>query len=283
MIFPRIAALSEVLWSPKEVRTWDDFSRRIQMFMKRYDLMGINYAKSAFCVTAKTEIDTAKNQFAVNLSGEFPNLEIRYTTDNNEPNNLSALYSSPVVIDKTTTLKAITFVNNTPVNKSISKTFNINKATFKPVNYLIPYSNEYMGSGKLTLVNGISGSTNYSDGEWQAWAGDNMNVVIDLQDTTEIHHISVGTIQNTGAWIFFPKKIDFYVSMDGLYYRKIAESLNIVDPLSDGIQLQKYSASFTAVNARYVKVYAHSIGKCPKGHVGAGQAAWLFADEISVE
>ena len=53
MTFPRIAAMAEALWSPKEVRNWDDFSRRIQLFMKRYDQMGINYSKSAFKETTK--------------------------------------------------------------------------------------------------------------------------------------------------------------------------------------------------------------------------------------
>ena len=51
MTFPRIAAMAEALWSPKEVKNWDDFYRRIQTFTKRYDQMGINYAKSAFKVT----------------------------------------------------------------------------------------------------------------------------------------------------------------------------------------------------------------------------------------
>ena len=30
MIFPRLAALSETLWSPKESRNWEDFSTRIE-------------------------------------------------------------------------------------------------------------------------------------------------------------------------------------------------------------------------------------------------------------
>ena len=54
MTFPRIAAMAEALWSSKEVKNWDDFYRRIQTFTKRYDQMGINYAKSAFKVTPTT-------------------------------------------------------------------------------------------------------------------------------------------------------------------------------------------------------------------------------------
>ncbi len=48
MTFPRIAAMAEALWSPKEVRNWDNFLLRIQLFTRRYDFQGINYSKSAF-------------------------------------------------------------------------------------------------------------------------------------------------------------------------------------------------------------------------------------------
>ena len=60
MTFPRIAAMSEALWSSKEVKNWDDFYRRIQLFTKRYDQMGINYAKSAFKTGGKTAEQVTK-------------------------------------------------------------------------------------------------------------------------------------------------------------------------------------------------------------------------------
>ena len=53
MTFPRLAAMAEALWSPKESRNWNDFSNRIQLFMKRYDQMGINYSKTGFKATPK--------------------------------------------------------------------------------------------------------------------------------------------------------------------------------------------------------------------------------------
>jgi len=43
MIFPRVDALSEVLWSPKENRNWDDFKNRLQQQFKRYDFSHVHY------------------------------------------------------------------------------------------------------------------------------------------------------------------------------------------------------------------------------------------------
>lgn len=44
-ILPRMTALSEVVWSSKESRNWDDFHMRLQQMAKRYDALGYTYAK----------------------------------------------------------------------------------------------------------------------------------------------------------------------------------------------------------------------------------------------
>ena len=48
MIFPRMSALSEVLWSPKEKRDWKDFESRIPSILRKYQLWNANYSKAYF-------------------------------------------------------------------------------------------------------------------------------------------------------------------------------------------------------------------------------------------
>jgi hexosaminidase len=43
MLFPRLEAISEVLWTPKENKNWDDFKNRLQQQYKRYDLWNVHY------------------------------------------------------------------------------------------------------------------------------------------------------------------------------------------------------------------------------------------------
>ena len=43
MIFPRVAALCESLWSPQDQKDWDNFSKRLETQKKRYDLWGVHY------------------------------------------------------------------------------------------------------------------------------------------------------------------------------------------------------------------------------------------------
>lgn len=47
-IFPRMSALSEVLWTPKEKKSWSNFEKRLINQFKRYDWLGINYSKAYF-------------------------------------------------------------------------------------------------------------------------------------------------------------------------------------------------------------------------------------------
>lgn len=41
MALPRLSAVSEVLWSPRESKNWDDFKNRLQKQYKRYKLWGV--------------------------------------------------------------------------------------------------------------------------------------------------------------------------------------------------------------------------------------------------
>ena len=43
MVFPRLCALAEVDWSPKESRNWDDFARRVRTDCLRLDQLGVNH------------------------------------------------------------------------------------------------------------------------------------------------------------------------------------------------------------------------------------------------
>ena len=48
MILPRMTALSEVVWSQKEDKNWEDFKSRLNTMRTRYDALGLNYATHVF-------------------------------------------------------------------------------------------------------------------------------------------------------------------------------------------------------------------------------------------
>ncbi|WP_432221626.1 beta-N-acetylhexosaminidase [Flavobacterium sp. TMP13] len=54
MILPRMTALSEVVWTPKEQKNWVDFKSRLNKMKDRYEVLDLNYAKHVFKI--KTDI-----------------------------------------------------------------------------------------------------------------------------------------------------------------------------------------------------------------------------------
>ena len=53
MLFPRLSAMSEVLWSPKASKDWNSFEKRLQTQFKRYDFWNWNHCNAVFDPAAK--------------------------------------------------------------------------------------------------------------------------------------------------------------------------------------------------------------------------------------
>lgn len=52
MIFPRLSALSEVLWTPEKRKSWNRFKSSLPVIYERYELWGANYFKKTNQVSA---------------------------------------------------------------------------------------------------------------------------------------------------------------------------------------------------------------------------------------
>jgi len=88
-LFPRIAALAEVAWSPKSVRDWDAFVPRLVLAQRRYTRQGIAGADSAFAVRMEVvggpAAALAAGSAQLRLSTQIGYGEIRYTVDGSTP------------------------------------------------------------------------------------------------------------------------------------------------------------------------------------------------------
>jgi hexosaminidase len=117
MTWPRGFAIAEALWSPKEKRNWDDFSKRVESHFRRLDMAEVKYAPSIYdpIITA-TKKDTAT--IVVKLETEIEGLDIHYSFDNSFPDNFYPAYSSPLTIPKDASfMKVITYRKNQPIGR----------------------------------------------------------------------------------------------------------------------------------------------------------------------
>ena len=277
MIFPRLAALSEVLWSTRENRDWNNFTSRVPSLLQRYDYLGINYAKSAYLVTASAVADLDKKAINVTFKNEFPNSDIRYVLGDKNIDNKAIKYVNPIPVHQTTVLKASLFQDNKPVGRVYTDTIVFHKAVGHKVNYATPYNDSYKGDGPLGMVNTIRGSKNFHDGQWQAWLVKDMEIVIDLEIEQSIEKVTVGTLESQGAGIYFPIQVTVLVSKDGTNYKEVGK-INRPFAVNVNSELKDFKINFEKQEARFVKVIATNLKKSP-----TGSSSWLFVDEIVVD
>ncbi len=283
MSTPRITALAEVLWSPKEKIVWDDFRIRLESQFDRFDKMGVNYSEGSYSVDFRTDLDTYKNQFEVAFQTEQLNPEIHFTLDGTIPTSTSPVYTKPLVISKTTTIRAAIF-SGTVINETFSeKIIVFHKALDVSVSYKNKPSYKYSGQGKKTLVDGLKGRTNHRDGLWQGFNGDDVEIIIDLGKTKEISKVTGSFFQRERSWIFLPVVLEVSLSTDGKIFSEPAVTKNSIDPKTEGAFTQEIAVEFPDLKARFIKVKAQNQGVCPEWHRGAGDKAWLFVDEVMVE
>lgn len=107
-VFPRIAALSELGWSPASAHDWNDFLQRMPAELARYRAFGIDYADSAFAPAFHATAST-NGGFRIELSNQVAAGTMRYTTDGSEPTYRSTPYAGPLTLSGKATLRAATF------------------------------------------------------------------------------------------------------------------------------------------------------------------------------
>jgi hexosaminidase len=286
MAFPRAIALAEVGWSAKNDRDYSDFVARLQVHFKRLDIMKVNVAKRVLDVAMTLKKSTPTPSIAgvatVSLSSLSENGVVQYTTDDTEPKSTSPIYTKPFVLKSTATIKATVFLNGLPLSKSTKQTFYLSDALGMKYSYTAKPNNTY-DSGENGLTNGIRGNTK-SYAQWVGFNGTDMEVVFDFENPASFRNVSATFLNRPDAWVFLPDYVILSASNDGTEWQDINRS-DFAHSRNGERYIQEAKLPFSEFTTpkRYLKVFVKNIGKCPKGHVGEGKAAWLFVDEIIVE
>jgi len=229
----------------------------------------------------KAMAKTFKDRLEVGFESDRSNSKIHYTTDGSEPNRNSTLFTRPFFIDHTVTVKALALNAD---GSSLVTTGTFQKIPHNwTIKLISKYNRQYTGGGDLALIDGIRGKTNFSDGAWQGYQGQDLVAVVDLGTTQNVSKLGAGFLQEIGSWIWMPRKVDFELSTDGTNFTQVLSLTNEVPDNDYHITVKDLVGSLRPQPARYMKITAHNYGKIPAWHAGAGGDAWIFADEIIIE
>ncbi len=280
MLLPRLDALSEVQWTEFENKDYNRFITNFRMH-EIYDIMGYNYAKHIFAVTATYTTDTDRRAVMVefNTQGNAP---IHYTLDGSEPTEKSPLYTAPVALTGDCVVKATTIRKNleTPV---YSREFKFTKATARKATLNTKPTEKYNYGGVATLTDGYYGKDGYTNGSWVGFLNEPMDVTIDMEGEESYSSVSVLADLCFGEWIFGPKNIQVLTSEDGEQFTEAGSITTDTEQENCRNGVRSYTVEFPATSARYLRVVANPVNLIPAWHGAKGKKAHMFIGEISVE
>ena len=133
------------------------------------------------------------------------------------------------------------------------------------------------------MIDGVRGTSNFVDGSWQGFDGQDLVVVVDLGAMQNVSKLGAGFLQDVESWIWMPRRVDVELSTDGTNFVRAISLTNDVSDSEYGAVVKDFVGTIKPQKARFVRMTAHNYGKLPAWHPGAGGDSWIFVDEIIIE
>ena len=275
-VFPRLLAMSEVLWDYPTIRDYNLFYERVQTHYKRLDVLGVNYGLETQPIDMSSEYEDG--QFYVTLNKGVKDLKLFYQINQEE----TVSYDSTFVIYESSKIKTWAVKNNVSYGDSLEIELYKHKGLGANISDLNTYGKTYDGGGDNAIVNGLRGGLNFRDGHWQGYFGTDFETTIAFNSIQRIDSVISSFYQYNLSWIFIPKQILVFTSMDGDNYYKRAKLSPQISAKQEGHFFKEFVMSFPEVEAKYIKIKAVNYGACPDWHPAAGSKSWLFVDEVRI-
>ncbi|MBN8784848.1 MAG: hypothetical protein ABS85_11495 [Sphingobacteriales bacterium SCN 48-20] len=266
MLFPRLAALSEVLWTPVAKKSMENFVRKLPVQLKRYDRWKANYSRAFYQL--KQKVTRAPGHA---LYWELSSRSDKKITFVSNLVDSVGDYKTPLLINRSANFSV------RQADQSVSQKFSFNKATAKEITLNPAPSKSYPGEGAFTLVNGIITERKLQEPDyWIGYQGTAFTITIDLDRDDNFSEIKLATLQQPSSWIYAPVTTGVSVSDDNMNFREIKDVLSSFNQNELTIKLPQ------AAKARFLRLHMPEGQRIPAGAPGAGSKAWVFLQEVSV-
>jgi len=147
MIFPRMTALAEVLWSNKD--RYEGYLQRLKLQFPRLDALNVSYRLPD--VSGLVERNVFTDETVLNPAKPLADLTFRYTTDGSLPSLSAAALNAPLKISKNMSIRLAAFT-------SMGRRSDI---------YDLQYTQQDLATPVQTFVSNPGLSCNYYPGEFK--------------------------------------------------------------------------------------------------------------------
>ena len=121
-LFPRVAAVAETGWTPKDRKDYAGFLSRLPAQLQRYRALGIDYAQTPFAVAIDGSRD-GERMARISLPNPLSLGEIHYTTNGGKPTRASPRYRAPLTLPMPVELRATAFVGDIALADPVTRRF----------------------------------------------------------------------------------------------------------------------------------------------------------------
>ncbi len=275
--FPRAVAIAETAWTLNKNKDWSSFCARMKGDFKRMDAMHVKACRNFFEVNINTHVEG--EELKVFLETYYPEGEIRYTINGNEPTVNSAKYTQPFALNGNIDLRAAVFYGKKRVGRISSKKLYGNLITGKAYT-VTPHvgwmsgdvfgENDVLGADSTTL--GLTNGKRGYNASYTPWVNFNMNkkchevtFIVDLGHSQSISKVVLGSLFNPAYLVLPSSGIIVEKSNDGVDFKHVAQQSFHRQLPKNGRKAYTDSIAFSSTKARYVKLIIKNGGTLRRG------------------
>ena len=290
MLFPRMTALSEVLWSPKNKRNWDDFQQRIPGIFSRYSLWGANHSNAYYDVETSVEPGNNKGEIGWHFNSKSGNYRILVHKKDPATGSLNRKAilegSNPSFIiresgDYVADVEIMAPNSNVVLLNQPAKykqSFNLNKASQANIVSMSDASKPYEAKGAFTLLDGVQNTQGLRKRrDFVGFQGKDMELVLSFEQPLAANQIILHALDEKGSWVHPPKEVAVYESSNGTDFNLVGKANSFTG---------KGNVLFTInkpLTTKFIKIIARNMGIIPSGNAGEGNGAWMMLDELEIK
>lgn len=278
-LFPRLAALSEIQWTSKERKDSAGFERRLETQFRRYDLWKINYSRAFYSIQGTVE-PTGNGTVKLSLASKAKGAMLAFSTAPQQ----HRMYTGTLELGYSRMITAMLikhYVDRSHILSTTDFLFEFNKATGRKISVTPAPSSSYPGNGgAMGLVNGIR-ANKFASPEWLGWSGKVPEITVELGKRDSIREVVLHVWRQEPSWIWLPEKVEITI-IDQSDHIRPSKTLTIVQPAGGWPDDRALHFRFDKTMATKLLVRVTPVMKIPEGNAGAGNAAWIFLDEIEI-
>jgi len=268
-------------------------------FRSGYQNLKLKFKVNNFLVEPEKGLEASLDLAVLNLNGislehlkkdnyhfEVPELpkdiSLHFTLDGSTPTKNSQPMSETLKLTGKTLVEFAAFKNGKMTSDVYTKSYNLHKGLDAEVTIVNLPNPKYAAIGEKSLVDGITGNTDYSKGNWLGFEQDDLDATLQFKKSVNIDKITLRFLEKNKSWIFMPKTVEVEISKNGKDYQSLYKWEKEVQTEASPESIVPLEI-LIGKSAKYIRIKAENQQTCPDWHQGAGGKSWMFIDEIIVE